>query len=62
VYYILSGEGVMHIDEEKATVSAGNVVYIPPFARQYIENTENSDLVFLCIVDPAWRAENEQIL
>ena len=62
VYYILSGEGVMHIDEEKATVSAGNVVYIPPFARQYIENTGDFDLVFLCIVDPAWRAENEQIL
>lgn len=62
VYYILSGAGVMHIDEEEATVSAGNVIYIPPFSRQYIENKENTDLVFLCIVDPAWKVDNEQIL
>ena len=28
---------------------------IPPGSTQYIENTGNSDLKFLCIVEPAWR-------
>jgi len=62
VYYILSGRGRMHIDAESGPVDAGCVVYIPPGAAQYIENTGRSDLLFLCIVDPAWRRENEEVL
>ncbi len=61
VYYVLEGVGVMHIDEESREVSPGDVVYIPPGARQYIENAGTEDLKFLCIVDPAWREENEQV-
>ncbi|MBI2050855.1 MAG: cupin domain-containing protein [Parcubacteria group bacterium] len=59
VYYILEGEGTMHVNGEAANVRAGHVVYIPPNATQYIENTGNADLKFLCIVDPAWRPEDE---
>jgi mannose-6-phosphate isomerase-like protein (cupin superfamily) len=62
VYYILEGEGVMHIDDEKAEVHQGQVIYIPPNSKQYIQNTGNIDLKFLCIVDPAWRKEDEKIL
>jgi len=62
VYYILQGRGRMHIDEQTADVTAGDTVYIPPRATQFIENTLDSDLVFLCIVDPAWRATDEEIL
>ncbi len=62
VYYIIAGCGLMHIDEESLEVSPEIAVYIPPRARQYIENTGNSDLKFLCIVDPAWREEDEEIL
>lgn len=62
VYYILQGRGRMHIDEQIADVTAGDTVYIPPRATQYIENTLDSDLVFLCIVDPAWRVADEEIL
>lgn len=62
VYYILEGEGIMYIDDESAQVHGGQAIYIPPHARQYIKNTGNSDLKFLCIVDPAWRVENEEIL
>ena len=61
VYYIIEGEGVMHIDDEEEAVGPGHAVYIPPRAKQYIENTGNTPLVFLCIVDPAWRAENEVV-
>lgn len=60
VYYVLKGRGTMHINEETADVTAGDAVYIPPGSVQYIENTGTGDLVFLCIVDPSWRAEDEE--
>jgi mannose-6-phosphate isomerase-like protein (cupin superfamily) len=62
VYYFLGGQGRMHVDGETAEVGPGQVLYIPPGAVQYVENTGDGDLVFLCIVDPAWRAEDEEIL
>jgi mannose-6-phosphate isomerase-like protein (cupin superfamily) len=62
VYYILEGKGIMHIDAEMAEVVAGQAVYIPPNSKQYIENIAEVDLQFLCIVDPAWRVEDEEIL
>ncbi len=61
VYYIIAGKGRMHIDEESLEVGPECAVYIPPQAMQYIENTGSSDLKFLCIVDPAWRKEDEDV-
>ena len=52
----------MHIGDESAEVSVASAVYIPPRSVQFIENTGDGDLVFLCIVDPAWRASDEQVL
>ena len=62
VYYIVAGEGVMHVDEEAVEVGPNYAIYIPPRSVQYIENTGNCDLEFLCIVDPAWRQEDEEVL
>jgi mannose-6-phosphate isomerase-like protein (cupin superfamily)/2'-5' RNA ligase len=62
VYYILQGRGRMHIDAEVADVTCGCAIHIPPQATQYIENPSDTDLVFLCMVDPAWRLEDEEIL
>ena len=61
VYYILEGEGIIHINDESAKVRSGQAVYIPPNATQCLENTGNTDLKFLRIVDPAWRTEDEEI-
>ncbi|MDL5047266.1 cupin domain-containing protein [Oscillatoria amoena NRMC-F 0135] len=61
VYYILSGEGEMHIDEEVQRVEPGDAVYIPPNAKQFIHNCSQEPLVFICMVDPAWRKEDETI-
>ena len=52
----------MHIDDECSEVGPERAVYIPPNSIQYIENTGNSDLKFLCIVDPAWREDEEEFL
>ena len=61
VYYIVEGQGLMHIDKESFEVGPECAVYIPPNSMQYIENTSGSDLIFLCIVDPAWRKEDEEV-
>jgi mannose-6-phosphate isomerase-like protein (cupin superfamily) len=62
VYYIISGEGVMHINDESSPVAPGDAVYIPPRASQSIHNHGDSDLVFICLADPAWRKEDEDVL
>ncbi len=62
VYYILNGNGIIHIDDESAAVTTGDAVDIPPKSVQWIENTGEQPLEFLCIVDPAWRLEDEQVV
>ena len=62
IYYILKGSGRMHVDEESEDVGPSDTIYVPPDAIQYIENTGDADLVFLCIVYPSWRAEDEELV
>ncbi len=62
VYYILQGQGIMYIDDESEAVRAGQAIYIPAQATQWIENTGAEELQFLCIVDPAWQEQDEEIL
>ena len=62
VYYILSGSGLMHIDRETQNVKSQCAIYIPPGTTQFIENTGNIDMEFLCIVDPAWQESDEIVL
>ncbi len=52
----------MYIDDEKQKVGPGSLVYIPPNAIQYLENTGDQDLAFLCVVDPYWRPEDEELV
>ena len=62
VYYLVRGSGVMHVGEEAAEVTAGDAVYIPPGSVQWLQDTGKDEIEFLCIVDPAWRTEDEGIL
>jgi mannose-6-phosphate isomerase-like protein (cupin superfamily) len=62
VYYFLSGTGVMQIDEQRLVVRAAQAVYVPPLCMQQLQNTGTAPLEFLCIVDPAWRQEDETII
>lgn len=62
VYYVLSGHGVVHIDDAAVDVEPGDSIDIPPGSVQWIENIGSGDLAFLCIVDPAWKAEDEEVL
>lgn len=62
VYYILSGKGRMHIDDQSEEVGPEDTVYIPPKGVQYIDNIGSEDLVFLCIVYPPWFPEAEELV
>ncbi|NJO40987.1 MAG: cupin domain-containing protein [Cyanobacteria bacterium CRU_2_1] len=53
--------GEMHIDGETQAVEPGDAIYIPPDAKQFIHNPKTEPLIFICIVDPAWRQEDETI-
>ncbi|MCG8324705.1 MAG: cupin domain-containing protein [Thiotrichales bacterium] len=59
VYFILQGSGTIHIDDEARTVNAGDTVYIPPAAVQWIENTSAGDLEFLALVSPPWSDQDD---
>ena len=61
VYYIIGGIGEMHIDDDTQLVQVGDAIYIPPNAKQFIYNCGTELLIFICIVDPAWRKEDETI-
>jgi len=62
VYYILSGEAEMTIGEETRKVGPHQAVYIPPHAVQHLVNRGEIPLEFLCLVDPAWCPECEEVL
>lgn len=62
VYYFISGRGRFTIDDQVTSIEAGTTIYVPPGGIQFVENTGETDVEFLCLVDPAWRLENETIL
>lgn len=62
IYFILEGEGLLHVDEETARLTPGQAIYIPPGSTQFLENTGDKDLSFLCIVDPMWQAKQEKLI
>ncbi|HET8579689.1 MAG TPA: cupin domain-containing protein [Nitrospiraceae bacterium] len=62
VYYFLSGRGLFRVGDESAAVEPGAVAYVPPGAVQSLENTGTSAMEFLCLVDPAWKQEDEEVL
>lgn len=59
IYFIIKGKGIMRIEDEKREVGPEDTVYIPPDSVQCITNTGDSDLVFICIVQPSWKKEDE---
>lgn len=55
IYYVISGQGVMHLGEEEVQVEADSCVYLPPRTDQWLHNpSPDQDLVFLCLCQPAY--------
>jgi len=57
-YVVLEGSGRVEVHDLPAqSVGAGDVVVIPPEARQRISNIGSNDLVFLAICSPRFTKE-----
>lgn len=62
IYYILEGDAILKINDESHQLKKDDSCYVPPMSVQRIENTGSAVLRFLCIVEPAWKPEDETIL
>jgi len=62
IYYILEGNGNLIVDEDTYHLEQDDSVYVPPNSKQFIENTGKNNFRFLCIVEPAWKADDELLL
>ena len=62
VYYIIAGRGRIFVDDSVVEVKPGSVIYVPPGGKQSLENSGPTAIEFLCLVDPAWRLEDEEVL
>jgi len=59
IFYILQGSGIVHVGEEQKQITKNETIFVPPMSKQFIENNGEIDLIALCIVDPAWKQEDE---
>lgn len=62
IYYILEGTGEIKINEELFHIEKDDSMYVPPNSKQFIKNSGSINLKFLCIVEPAWKADDEILL
>jgi mannose-6-phosphate isomerase-like protein (cupin superfamily) len=62
VYYLIEGEGVVHVGDEEQAVAVGDAVFIPPNCAQWISNSGSETLKFAAIVAPPWRREDDERL
>ncbi len=62
IYYILEGSGNLIVEEEIHHLQKDDSVYVPPNSKQFMENSGTVNLKFLCIVEPAWKADDEILL
>lgn len=52
IFYCVSGEGIMIVDEESQPYTAGTIVYVPPGCVHQVVNTGTIPLKSVCAVSP----------
>lgn len=52
VYYVLEGEGVLTLNQERHLMRPHDYVYVPPGVRHSFTNTGTAGLVFLVVTTP----------
>jgi len=53
VYYVLEGEGVLTLDQEKHLMRPHDYVYVPAGVHHSFSNTGTAGLVFIVVTTPA---------
>lgn len=59
VYFVVRGQGRMHVGEAESLLQAGDAVVIPAAAVQWIECIGEEPLEFLALVSPPWQADHD---
>ena len=62
IYYVLEGSKKLKINGKAYYLEKDDSAYIPPNSKQFIQNSGSINLRFLCIVEPAWKEEDEVLL
>jgi mannose-6-phosphate isomerase-like protein (cupin superfamily) len=52
IYFVLSGEGEMSVDEEKRHVTPGDATWIPAGSSHSLTNSSEQDLLILVVASP----------
>lgn len=52
VYLIVSGSGMISIDDERECVTGGSYVYIPPNSTHILENTSDDNMIMVFCYSP----------
>lgn len=58
IYYILSGEAHLFLEDEMRLVGPGDAIAIPPGRIHSIENIGVTELIFLCCCAPGYEHED----
>lgn len=58
VYYIVSGEGKIAVDEESQNVQTGDCIYIKPHSNHMLNNTSADNMVMMFCYAPKTVAEH----
>lgn len=62
IYYILSGRGLMRVDDEVRPVGPGDAIAIPPGAPHQITNSGDDVLKFLCCCAPGYEHDDTVLI
>jgi mannose-6-phosphate isomerase-like protein (cupin superfamily) len=54
IYFIMTGEGEMSVDNETRHVKPGDATWIPTGSSHALTNSGNEDCVILVVASPAW--------
>lgn len=58
IYYILRGQGWMHIEGKEQAVGPGDAIAIPAGKRHQISQRGSESLVFLCCCAPGYEPDD----
>lgn len=54
IYFVLSGEGEISVDEETRHVRPGDATWIPAGSAHSLTNSSEQDLLILVVASPNW--------
>jgi mannose-6-phosphate isomerase-like protein (cupin superfamily) len=54
IYFVLTGSGLMHVDDDGRQVGAGDATWIPAGSSHHLLNNGEEDLVILVVASSNW--------